>query len=56
MPSQGPAITHDQLEAIIAAILSTGAVEPAGNTPQYAVDVFKDTLAALRQSGGIPPR
>ena len=46
----------EQLEVIVSAVLTLGAVESAENTPKHMVNVFKETLDCLRKSGGIPPR
>jgi hypothetical protein len=43
------------MEQIIAAILAAGTLKER-DAPKQAVEVFKQTLDQLRQSGGIPPR
>ena len=48
-------MNHEQLDAIVAAVLTVGALDGTGHDPKQTVDAFKAILAELRQSGGIPP-
>ena len=50
---------RDQLEAIIAAILTTVVIDSAGTTAKNAINRYAQVLDELRKSGGptgvVPP-